>query len=354
MKQGPSPTTRRANAACAITALPALIAVWIVLSPPPARAAEPPAGAPRWALTYARQYGYYMRAGIAGQAECFATNHNGTYADVGMTNRWNPNTAIFGYTGVPPADPYTPGNLRVTFDINNTAYDFRVYNPPVPSDSSPDCYWLDSLPHYGHYCFEFWWRRVENDALYEFFPFDPVYHYDLCRGLNSPPAEPPGFMSDAFGLTNWASYQAQTFVVPEGVNRIIGAKAFAIQEPGRKYKMIFSIREGGPTGRQIGPTVTSREIQSNEFPNVKVGWDLDAVPVEPGKTYALRVEWPGGFNMYATNANNYPSGQLYNGPTAVTGRDMIAVIVGARKIEPTAAAPHLWPLYDDANRTENP
>lgn len=311
-------------------------------------AAQPPQGSPKWKLTYARQYGLKMREGIAGQSELFATKEDGSYADVGMTNDWNSGFAIFGYTGVPPADPYTPGNLRVTFDIANSVYDFHVFDPPVPSDRSPDCYWLDGLPHYGHYCFEFWWRRVENDALYQFFPYDPVYHYDLCRGLNDPPNEPPGYTSDAFGLTDWADYQAQTFVVPDGIDRIIGAKAFAIQEPGRKYKMTFTIREGGPTGRQIGPAVTSREIQSNEFPNVKVGWAMEDVPVEPGRTYALRVEWPGGFNMYATNANNYPYGMLYNGSRAVPYRDMIAVIVGAWKIKPAGAAPRHWPLYGEA------
>lgn len=303
------------------------------------------AGSPRWKLSYARQYGFYINSGVAGQAELFATNMDGSYADIGMTNDSNSGFAIFGTTGVPPADPYTPGNLRVTFDINNSVYDFHVFDPTTPSDRSPNCYWLDGLPNYGHYRWEFWWRKVDDEQKYEFFPTQPVYHYDLVSGINNPPNEPPGMMSDQFGLTAWADYQAQTFVVPPGVNRIIGAKAFAIQEPGRKYKMTFSIREGGPTGTQVGPSVTSREIQSNEWPNVKVAWDMEDVPVIPGQTYALRVEWPGGFNMYATTNNNYSAGRLYNGPTAVLYRDMIAVIIGARNTRPPLTNAKSWSLY---------
>jgi hypothetical protein len=329
--------------------LPAFLTALALAIPANSPAAE---GSPAWKLSYSRQYGFYLTSGVAGQAELFATNEDGSYADIGMTNDANSGIAIFGSTGVPPADPYTPGNVRVTFDINNTRYDFHVYDPTTPSDRSPDCYWLDGLPHYGHYRWEFWWRYVEDDSLYEFFPNTPAYHFDQVVGVNDPPSEPDGFMSDAFGLSDWADYQAQTFVVPEGINRIIGAKAFAIQEPGRKYKMTFSIREGGPTGPQVGPSVTSREIQSNEWPNVKVAWGMEDVPVTPGETYAVRVEWPGGFNMYATNSNRYFNGILYNGSQAVSNRDMIAVVVGARRIElePAAARGKAWPLYDDQDR----
>jgi len=306
-------------------------------------------GSPRWRLSYARQYGLHLTGGVAGQAELFATNEDGSYADAGMTNDSNPNVAVFGYTGVLPADPYTPGNLRVTFDIHNIRYDFHVFDPACPSDRSPDCWWLDSLGHYGHYRFEFWWRKVSDDSRWEFFPDRPVYHYDRVSGFNSPPNEPAGFDSDDFALSSWTSYHAQTFVVPEEINRIIGAKAFAVREPGQKFHMTFSIREGGPNGPQVGPSVTSREIQSNEFPNVKVAWGLDDVPVTPGGVYALRVETAGGFNMYATTRDNYPDGILYNGATAVPGRDMIAVVVGARKIEPTTGGdPRLWRPYGDA------
>jgi hypothetical protein len=289
-----------------------------------------PSGSERWALSYGRQYGEYITGGVAGQVELFAADENGVDAQVGMTNDANSGTAIFGSTN-PASDPFTPGNLRVVFDLANSVYDFHAYDPPVPSDRSADCYWLGTLPHYGHYKFEFWWRNVSNDAAYTFYPYDPVYHYDLVDGFNTSSTEAPGFSSDAFGLTDWTTYQAQTFTVPMNVNRIIGAKAFIVRSAGAKMTGIFSIRQGGPTGTQVGPSVTSREKSSNEFANYRVTWGMEDIPVTPGGTYALRVEATdaGGFNVYATNSDNYPGGNLYNGTTSLPGRDMVAVVIGA-------------------------
>jgi hypothetical protein len=52
--------------------------------------------------------------------------------------------------------------------------------------------------------------------------------------------------------------------------------------------------------------------------------------------------------MWATINNNYAEGMLYNGTTALPGRDMIAVVVGARRIaeEQPRSARH-WQLYID-------
>lgn len=285
----------------------------------------PPADAgPKWVLTYGRQYGEFMTGGVAGQCELFAHFEDGRPAQVGMTNRSNPGFAIFGKT-------LGDGNSRITFDINNRYYDFRVFDPPIPSDPSPDCYWLDSLPHYGHYRFEFHWRLFTEPEDITAYPFEPAYHYDLMQGkFNQPPnREPAGFPSDRFVITNWVDFQAQTFVVPPGQNRIIAAKAFTVRRPFETLTMIATIRQGGPTGPQVGPAVRSREIVSNEFPNVLMTWGLEDVPVVPGETYALRLDSLDGkgFNVHATVQNNYPGGMLYHGTTAVPGRDMIAVVV---------------------------
>jgi hypothetical protein len=279
---------------------------------------------PRWLLTYARQYGEQMTGGVAGQAELFAHDSQGRPVRIGMTNRWNESFAIFGQT-----DQF--GNTRIVFDVNNRSYDFHVFDPSTPSDSSPDCYWLDGLPHYGHYRFEFHWRTVADDGAVTAFPRDPIYHYDLVAGFNQPPAtEPAGFSTDSYSLAEWTTFQAQTFVVPQGQNRIIAAKAFCVRRHGEKFTMRATIREGGPEGRQIGPAAVSREVVSNEFPNVTVAWDIEAIPVKPGSTYALRLDATDGqgFNVYATETNNYLRGMLYNGTQVVPGRDMIAVVIG--------------------------
>ncbi len=282
------------------------------------------AAAPAWVLTYGRQYGEHMTGGVAGQTELFSHDDRGRPVRVGMTNRANAGFAVFGQTD-------TFGNSRVTFDINNRMYDFHVYDPPRPSESSPDCFWLDSLPHYGHYRFEFHWRLVPDPEQIQTFPFEPAYHYDLVEGFNQAPnQEVSGFSTDAYGLTDWADYQAQTFVVPAEQNRIIAAKAFCVRQHGTRFTMRATIRQGGPTGPQIGRSVVSREVFSNEFPNVLVTWGNDDVPVVPGQTYALRLESTDGqgFNVYATNSNTYRDGMLYNGPQAVSGRDMIGVVIG--------------------------
>lgn len=302
----------------------------------PTTAPTLPPGEAAWKLSYARQYGQYITGGVAGQVELFATSEDGVFQRAGMTNASNAGTAIFGYTQ-PASDPFTPGNLRVAFDINNRVYDFRVYDPPVKSDRTPDCYWLDGLPFHGHYKWEFWFRKVANESAYEFFPTEPVYHYDRVNGFNTATQQAPNFSSDAFSLSDWTTDHWQTFVVPAGVNRIIAAKAFAVRQEGAKFRMVFSIHAGGRGGAQVGPSVTSREKSSNEFANVKVDWGLEAVPVVPGETYALRVAALDGqgFNMYATNNDNYAQGLLYNGGTALPGRDMVAVITGARAVTVT-------------------
>jgi len=141
--------------------------------------------------------------------------------------------------------------------------------------------------------------------------------------------EPAGFSSDAYGLTDWEGYQAQTFVVPAGQNRIIGAKSFCVRQHAERFTMRATIREGSPTGQQIGPAKLSREVFSNEFPNVVISWGLDDVPVVPGQTYALRLDSAdgAGFNVYATQQDTYAQGALYNGARRIAGRDMIAVVI---------------------------
>lgn len=293
--------------------------------------AVPALADPEWGLTYVRQYGRFHNAG-GSLAEVFATNEDGSFAQVGITNKFNSGFAVFGNTN-PPWDPFKPGNLRIQFDPNVDPYDFQVYDPGTPTEGTPDLWWNQpALPNQEQYSFEVHFRRVSDDAQTTFFPQAPVYHYDLVDTLNTSSTEAANYASDNYGLTDWSTYQAQTFVVPAGVNRIIEAKAFCIRGAGDgKFRMVASIREGGPTGPQIGPSVTSREVNSNEFNNVLMCWGIDDVPVTPGQTYALRLDSSDGvgFNCYGTDNNNYPNGNMYNGTASLTGRDLVGVVVGA-------------------------
>lgn len=293
--------------------------------------------APRWKLIHYRQIGNLVN-GDRRTIENHVFHQNGSKAvGVGMTNAYNANTAIFGYTDV-------DGHNRINpLDLANCSYDMRVYNPPVATDQTPSFY-FQNPPASKVYSFVTQWLYVSDDTKVAAYPTTPVYHYDLVTGINqvsgmggncvaSTFTEPPGANSDAHSLSNGASYQAQTFVVPLDINRIVSAQVWLTrgwEDPPFYYRA--SIHQGGPTGVQIGPAVTSPLHHSVNFREEAVCWGVDDVPVTPGQTYAIKLVATDGrwMNVWATNSDNYAGGCLYNGATQVPGRDMIATIVGIR------------------------
>jgi hypothetical protein len=145
--------------------------------------------------------------------------------------------------------------------------------------------------------------------------------------------EAPGANSDQVELPSggWSTYQAQTFVVPAGVNRIISAQAWLTRAWGDgPFYYYASIHQGGPTGPQIGSRVTSPQHHSVNFKEDTVCWPLNGVPVTPGQTYALKLEPTdgAGCNVWRTVADNYAGGSVWHGSTNVPGHDMVAVVVG--------------------------
>jgi hypothetical protein len=277
----------------------------------------------RWMLVYYRQLGNHINGG-AHTIENHLFNENGSKAPwVGVTNLSNYNFAIFGTTDI-------NGWNRITASEPNPAYDIRIYDPPVPTDQSPNFYWQSNIAG-RYYSFVTWWMYVSDDVAVTAFPTTPVYHYDLVNGLNSANGtEAPGANSDQFSLLDTANYQAQTFVVPPNINRIVGASGFLVRGDTPKFFYQATIHEGGPTGNQVGPAAISREIHTNEFKEHMVSWALQDVPVTPGQTYALKLAPTGTYelNVYSTLNDNYTSGIHYNGSTPYPGRDMCAVVVG--------------------------
>lgn len=292
---------------------------------------------PKWMLIYYRQIGNHVNEGAL-TMETHVFHENGTKAaNVGITNASTPGSAIFGQTD-------SNGYNRVTFDDNNCAYDVTIYDPVVAKDYSPTFRWQNPLGPVVHYSYVTHWLRVSDDSVVDAFPAEPVYHYDLVDGLNqasgyNPGCEPtgwveaPGANSDERELFGggWATYQAQTFVVPAGVNRIISAQAWLTRGFGDPpFYYYASIHEGSATGPRIGPRLTSQLHHSVNFKEESVLWGINDVPVTPGQTYALKLEPTDGqgCNVYSTANDNYPNGSLYNGTTQVPGSDMIAVVVG--------------------------
>jgi hypothetical protein len=301
--------------------------------------AETALGAPRWVLIYYRQMGNTLNANNR-TIENHLFRENGTKgAGVGVTNLSNQYTAIFD-----TAD--SNGWRRVDVDLNNCAYDMRIFDSATgaATDQSPNFYYQNPRTD-KYYSYILQWLYVSDDARVTAYPAQPVYHYDQVNGLNQMSGmnpdtctattftEPGGVNTDAFSASGSASYQAQTFVVPANVNRIISAQSFLVRadnDPNKDFNYNASIHQGSPTGPQIGPTKTYVRHFSANFKEEAVCWGVDDVPVTPGQPYALKLVPGDGHdtNVWASNFNNYSNGMLYNGAAQVSGRDMIAAVVG--------------------------
>ena len=120
---------------------------------------------------------------------------NGSFAsNIGITNKYNNNTAIFGKTD-------ENGDLRMTFQPNVAIYDFHVYDPQFSStDSTPNLYWINNaenginLAHSGFYRWEFHWILLDIDK-YIINPWNFVYNYDLINSTNDKTAEVTNYKS---------------------------------------------------------------------------------------------------------------------------------------------------------------
>lgn len=300
-------------------------------------------GPRKWKLTYVRQIGFYLNQNPVGNhsIENHLSFENGLpAASIPLTNRYNPNIAVFGTTN-------GWGHNRIPMNPPTNPYDVYPLNPPIAYEHSPDFNWLvGSYGYSGHYSFECHWRLYEHDDSTEHPDIlHPVYHYDQTDGLNGPLLQhPPGWETDQSGLAEWKSYQAQTFVIPASINRIITAKGMMTRGYNGgpvNFQWRASIHQNGPNGPQVGPSRTSRVVSAEEFFPVAVHWGIDEVPVTPGQTYAIKFTAPdgGGFNCWATFNNNYPNGHFWNGDTAVPGRDLVAVVIGAKRVKENAPSP---------------
>lgn len=275
-----------------------------------------------WMLTYARQYGRAVAGVTDPLAEPLTFYENGSPAvGMGITSSAYPNQAYWGETDV-------RGKRRI--DLRGAEHispmDVRVFDPlGIGSTPSPAIYWRPPLPT-TMYHFEFLYTRVPDYERYVAYPNRPVYHYDLVNGFNTATTEAPGLDSDAFSLDEWGGMHEQSFVVPEGINRIIACKVHNVGGPVDPFTAVFAILDRNRN--QIGPTRTAPQKSIYDFKGWFICWALEDVPVTPGEQYFLRSSCPTGQNVYATNSDRYPSGHLWTDGRPVHGRDMLAVVVG--------------------------
>lgn len=299
-------------------------------------ALQPAQGATRWVLVYYRQMGNQLNGGTQ-TIENHVFNEDGTKASsIGVTNQFNSGSAVFGSTDSNGWNRINP------LDFANCTYDIRIYNPSVATDQSPSFYWQHQGGTPSVYSYVTQWMKTSDDTRITAYPTTPVYHYDNVSGLNHADSfgancspvnwtEAPNAGSDTTQLGTWATYQAQTFTVPAGINRIVSAQAFVLRGAGENFVYRAQIREGGPTGTQIGPTATSRVVYTGEFKEAAVSWGINDIPVsDNGQVYALYLDAADGqgFNVYRTTTDIYPNGCAYHGTTQKAGKDLVAVIVG--------------------------
>jgi PKD repeat protein len=149
--------------------------------------------------------------------------------------------------------------------------------------------------------------------------FDLVYTGVVSRGI---------YFQNQGTCSNcdlFAPYLGESFVVPDDV----GFVKFAAAMPNvGNVTMQFSILEDGPTGARVGQPVMAYLQWGGEM--IGAEWPGNGVPVEPGRTYFLKVERADGafVYLYATDANPYAEGMAYTGTTSHPGWDLFATIRG--------------------------
>ncbi|MGQ9455519.1 MAG: carboxypeptidase regulatory-like domain-containing protein [Armatimonadota bacterium] len=107
---------------------------------------------------------------------------------------------------------------------------------------------------------------------------------------------------------NNAPIHGQTFVAPKRGNIVSATCVLANSEPPNYRKVTFSIHEGGPNGKQIGPAKTVT-CYFNEIGTAQ--WSAGEVLVEEGKTYYLRLILDKPAAIYRSRADVIPGGRYF-------------------------------------------
>jgi hypothetical protein len=117
----------------------------------------------------------------------------------------------------------------------------------------------------------------------------------------------------------------QTFVATG--TSLLAADLFAASGDGN-FDLTWKIRQGGPSGVQIGPTKTTQGAYfASSTDLVGVSYNPDDVPLVPGQTYCIEVTDTMNFTPYIQEPwNSYSDGTAYrNG--AATGDDLVMTIM---------------------------
>lgn len=209
-------------------------------------------------------------------------------------------------TGVMVTDPAVGGTLKVSWTNPTGPFDkIRIYRSSDPAQLGPLVYdnvqtsplWDTGLSDGVKYSYTV--RAVTNGV--------ETTNTDRTYGVPTGGVNSQTYSNYAGAVFNhWAADYGQTFRA-ERTGSISSASCTPGFGGGGGTTLTFSIRAGGPTGAQIGPSRTKAGSGDSEC---TVTWNPGEVPVTQGQTYYLRVTGAGGFAAYRS-ANTYPYGQMY-------------------------------------------
>lgn len=144
-------------------------------------------------------------------------------------------------------------------------------------------------------------------------------------------ADDDGLVTDLFcrpygeavsGLTTLG----QTFVA-RGVSLV--SAAFWLADPSVPTYLV-RVREGGPTGPQVGTAKRGKPARPTADPQMLVCWAPGECPLTPGNTYYIEVSRDGGgvFNVaYVNRADPFPYGQAYANGAPLSGVDVAGTLM---------------------------
>lgn len=296
-----------------------------------------PTFAGHYRLVYWRERGLYENSGCGGHfvINVFVWDKNGFRLE---------NKAIHTTWGVLQARTNYEGYAQFLIDPDADR-DLVIVDPPHTSDATP-LFSVAHQPCYGHYSYEAGFMLVDG-------PGDLTIDQTTCGTLNtrgSVSSDAPHTRSlifhsidcldrasDPFNYGTWSNSFAQTFLVPQGVNRLLGIQ-FHMTLGGGKVAYAIEVREDSPTGRIVYSTQTPYAY--NDGPWLTY-FGLDACPVEPGRTYAVRLWRNGGMNAYHVTRNVYPQGSYYANDVANPNLELRGFVIGGTRgsaVTPTPTA----------------
>lgn len=229
---------------------------------------------------------------------------------------------------------YTDTNGRCEIPLYSSDFAITVADGSNEADPTPPL--NERRPaHWGHYSWECAWMYKtdrNNPGQYDqtFVGTPNTDGQAPCtKSLIYWGTNPLNWSSDAYELDTGSSAYYQTFTVPSGVNRVMALKFHLTRGYGTKMTWTAQICSGTPPGTPVGPSRTTRELNSDDYWQILLSWGVNDVQVTAGQTYCVKLtEASGSFNIWRQVNNNYAGGQMYRNLTAVPDKDLQGLVVG--------------------------